>query len=221
MKLMSHQPLDWDRLLDGGRYLVDTTAAGYTLPTLRAKAHQEANNRGTIVRTHRLPESTKLVIQAFAFQEQAPSEHVVMELPQVPFTESRSGLKELAKALGPAQPPVPEPPLVRFAEVPSSESAVTTYEDPDDYDDPDNEDWPQAACTCGAWPQDQPSCRLFDTAAFQLWRQQQPSSEPAAPAPSAPVITGPTRDASTCTCGRYPDCGAECFNFDPALLLEP
>lgn len=146
---MGVEQLDWDRLLDGGKYEINSEAIGCTFLQVRTRTYHEANTRSVAVRTHRVRGTGKLVIQAFAFADQVPGEAeqvVVTELPFTPFVDFYSGMKERERPVGGVTPKAPVQPYVAPAVIYPS---LPDDHDPDDYSD---------TCTCGSYPKCHPSC---------------------------------------------------------------
>lgn len=127
--------LPWDKLLDGKRYVVNYGALSVTLPSFRARVYYEAQKRGTTARTHQVPGTTTVTVQAFALPPLTADAPVIQELEPISWAsptyheQVQASLAELKVAMG--------------------QDMVTVSYDLDDYD---------ATCTCGQAPTCLPAC---------------------------------------------------------------
>ena len=140
--------LNWDRLLDGGTYVLDLDRIGWArgLSDLRAKVHYEVDRRRGIAHTHKI-DATTLEISA---------EYARVTLPPVPCTckakpwELHVITCAIVKAM-PTRKLAPDHP--DFVPAPQ-EQPPTTAVHADELDD----EALLGPCTCGQSPQCLPTC---------------------------------------------------------------
>src|SRR6187200_2181729 len=91
--------LDWNQLLNGERYVLDASKLGVTVSQLRTKAYSEADLRRTCVRTHKVPTTTQLMLQAFVPTPAEPDTEAVRQLSPLPFIEWGKGVRNFKEQI--------------------------------------------------------------------------------------------------------------------------